>query len=166
MSANRVLDFEHGDCAALAVVLHRLTGYPLMAVLDFDPDVQKEVLVHAFVQTPHTDYPAFDICGPTSVDDIMEKFPIFDDDAEAVPITVERVLEINYAVNCPDQDLVKTAAEELLEKWKFWFAAGVTCFEDLGESDADLFCELQGVSPGEESTEPIPSHQNLLRHTT
>lgn len=43
-------DFLHGQCHALAIALHDLTGKPLRAAIEYDSDIQCDALVHAWVQ--------------------------------------------------------------------------------------------------------------------
>ena len=65
-------DFECGDCAALAVALHRSTGLPLSAVVDFDEVLKQDVLVHAYIRIANAAYPIFDIRGPGDLDYVLD----------------------------------------------------------------------------------------------
>lgn len=46
---NRLDRWLHGRCALFAAALHRVTGLPIRAWLQDDPDLGVPVLVHAFV---------------------------------------------------------------------------------------------------------------------
>ena len=110
-------DFEYGDCAALAVVLHRETGRPLFAVLDFDLDLLQIVLVHAYIKIENKKFQIFDICGPSNLQSILDKYPNTED-AREVSIDERNLLEIAYLPsNMPNIDEVIPFARELIAKW-------------------------------------------------
>lgn len=64
MNADRIMDLEdkaeelkntredylHGRCHALAIALHELTGKPLRAAIEYDSNIKRDALVHAWIQ--------------------------------------------------------------------------------------------------------------------
>ena len=94
----------HGRCALFAVALHRLTGLPIMAWIDEDPEVADPVLVHAFVL--HGDA-ALDAWGRRDPDGLLSEYQHWD--PELVGMTEAEVLAIGEA---PDIDPTLMAEAE------------------------------------------------------
>lgn len=108
-------DFEHGDCAAYAIALHRLTGFELKAVMDFDDELNSKVLVHAYVHVPGVEYPIWDACGLSNLNWVLDKYPNSEDAAE-VSISEQDLLAIAYQPNqYPDIEQVITFAKKVIE---------------------------------------------------
>lgn len=111
-------DFECGDCAALAVALHRSHGLPMFAVVDYDAVLKNNVLVHAYVKIEHAEYPVFDIRGPGNLAFVMDRFPNSGNAAE-IAIDEEKLLAMAHMPsNMPDIEAVMPFARELLDEWE------------------------------------------------
>lgn len=118
MAETAKFDFECGDCAALAVALHRLNGLPMFAVVDYDEVLKKNVLVHAYVKIEHAEYPVFDIRGPGTLEFVLERFPNSGDTAE-VALDEKKLLAMAYMPsNIPDIEAVMPFARELIDEWE------------------------------------------------
>lgn len=79
----------YGACDLFAVALHRLTGLPLAAYIEFDEEMQATVLIHAFVRDGDT---AIDAAGRSDVDDVAADYPCTD--PELVALTETELLSL------------------------------------------------------------------------
>lgn len=64
-------EYLHGNCASLAIALNRLGAGPLIAVIDYDADLEIDCLMHACVSSGKN---YIDIKGFRSMDSIFEDF--------------------------------------------------------------------------------------------
>jgi len=108
---NAVQDFIHGDCPIYAIALHELSGLPLMAMLDYSDEIDKTVLVHAFVMHNNK---VIDAEGYKTIDDIEDEFPI-ENEAEVVNITPKELIKIGYDGVCPPKQQAIQHAKKLLK---------------------------------------------------
>jgi hypothetical protein len=86
--------YFHGDCAIIAVALADLTGKPLAAMLDHDNDLDREVLVHAFVSLDDNGA-IFDAAGLSTIEHVRESFPN-SGSPKTTPIGKDRLLSLAY----------------------------------------------------------------------
>ena len=106
------LNFEEGDCPILAVALNKLTGYPIYALVEWEPKIRKHVLIHAFVKGTEWYY---DIDGGGDVDYYLEKYPN-NGGAELVKMTAQEVLKIGYGKHpIPNLASVLPYAQEIVD---------------------------------------------------
>lgn len=72
--------YLYGSCHLLAVALHRLTGRPIVAALAYDEDIDKEALIHCWVELDGEEL--LDAGGITSAKSSLQNYP--DGDQAAV----------------------------------------------------------------------------------
>jgi hypothetical protein len=104
--------FLHGDCPIFAVALHRLTGYPIYGLVEFDEVIGHTVLIHAYVKAP--DGKLIDASGDEStVETILDVFPN-NGESEEITMTDKQVLKIGYGKQKkPDVNPVILIAESV-----------------------------------------------------
>lgn len=107
-------DYLHGQCATLAIAMHKLAKLPIYAILGFDESIQKLVLIHAYVKAGDI---RIDIKGPRSFEAVALDFQ--DDDAffdsYETEISVQRVAKLATGSRaCPTLDEAMPVAEEIL----------------------------------------------------
>ena len=112
----RELDFFVGDCPVFAIALHKLSGLPLMGIVDYDEDIDDWALVHAYVKQGEN---AIDASGLTTVEDILAEYPN-SGEAEEVEFTIPDLIKIGYGNqhNCPSLTEVIPIAKQLLTNLK------------------------------------------------
>jgi len=110
-SIKQFQDFQYGDCPIYAIVLHEITGLPLMAMLDYSEEIEKTVLVHAFVSYNGK---AIDSEGIKDIQDIEDEYPI-ETEAWISEITPEELLQLGYDGNCPTKQQATNHAASLLK---------------------------------------------------
>ena len=115
-----VQDFEHGDCPIYAIVLHELTGFPLMAMLDYSEEIEKVVLVHAFVEYKGK---ALDSTGIRSIEDIESDYPI-ETEAWVEEISPQDLINLGYDGVCPSKQQAQAHVKNLLKSLNENFADG------------------------------------------
>jgi hypothetical protein len=107
------VDYEDGDCPIFAIALHRLGGYPLMALVEYGDEVGATVLIHAYVK--HDNKWRLDINGEGSVEWYLEKYPN-NGDAQEVEISEKDLLELGYGKNkCPSLQSATKEAKRVLD---------------------------------------------------
>lgn len=106
----------HGHCHFFAVAMHELTGLPLAAYIDYDMDIDRYALVHAFV----VDGPdAIDIRGRMPLKDIIAgEFEVWE--PEYVDASREELLKFGFgrksvSANNPDFKRAMRLAKSVLE---------------------------------------------------
>lgn len=82
--------FLHGQCHLFALALKEASGLPIAAILDFDPNLNKVCLAHAFVR-PHDDY-IIDLKGYREEFSLQKEFDMFE--PESVSITELNLLKL------------------------------------------------------------------------
>lgn len=97
-------EFFEGDCAIFAIALAELTGKPLAAMLDHDDELDKVVLVHAFVLLDDAGA-ILDAAGLSSTDEVRQSFPN-SGNPWTESITKEKLLSLAYR---PDNTPTSTA---------------------------------------------------------
>lgn len=106
------LNFEEGDCPIFAIALHRLSNLPLMALVEYDEDMNSTVLIHAYVKLD--DRWRIDASGETDVDWMLQKYPN-NGNAEEVEISEKNLIELGYGKSqCPTLQQVLPYAKEIL----------------------------------------------------
>ena len=104
------LDFEQGDCPIFAVALHKLSGLPIMALVEYNEEVGDTVLIHAYVR--YDSRWCIDSTGVTDVLTILAKYPN-DGNAEEIQINAQDLLNHGYGKSkCPTLQVVMPYAEE------------------------------------------------------
>ncbi|MFW5962424.1 MAG: hypothetical protein ACOCQR_02300 [bacterium] len=103
--------FLHGFCDDFAIVLAEKFNYRLILWIDYDWDIDKDVLVHAFnVCTVDGKTYYIDVRGITDdLDEIMSDFPHFEEPRLTSPLDIEEAMEVLEALNVPrsNRDLQK-----------------------------------------------------------
>ena len=109
------LNFEEGDCPIFAIALHRLSKMPLMALVEYDEQMGKTVLIHAYVKfTDGREYPCVDINGEGTTKWYLQQFPN-NGNAEEIQISEKDLLELGYGKSqCPTLQQVLPQAKEVL----------------------------------------------------
>ena len=106
----------HGHCHFMALALHEATGFKLAAYLEFDDDIGRTALVHAFVVDGDE---AIDVRGRMPLSDILEgEFQCFEPDL--VEFSREELLLLGFgrksvSSNNPDFRRAKRIAADLLD---------------------------------------------------
>jgi hypothetical protein len=72
VTADEIESYLHGQCHLFAVALHKVTGLPLRAAVGWSDDIDGEVLVHAWVETPEGR--VVDAAGFRSYEDVLETY--------------------------------------------------------------------------------------------
>ncbi len=112
--AEDVLNFEAGHCPIFAIALHRLSKLPLMALIEYDEELESTVLIHAYVKLD--EMWRIDATGKTTVDHIEDSYPNYGD-TEEVEISEKDLLELGYGKNkCPTLQQVLPYAKKVLQK--------------------------------------------------
>ena len=107
------LNFYEGDCPILAVALNQLTKLPIYALVEWGPQIEKHVLIHAFIKGPDGYY--YDADGAGTVNYYLEKYPN-NGEAELVQMTPQEVLKIGYGKHpVPTLDSVLPFAQEIVD---------------------------------------------------
>jgi len=113
MSEAAAMNFEEGDCPIFAIALHRLSKFPLMALVEYDEELGSTVLIHAYVKLD--DRWRLDITGETDVDWMLQKYPN-NGNAEEIEIGEKDLLELGYGKSkCPTLQQVLPHAKEVLQ---------------------------------------------------
>ena len=111
---NNNLNFEEGDCPIFAIALHRLSKLPLMALVEYDEEMGRTVLIHAYVKL--NDEWRVDASGETNVPYMLAKFPN-NGAAEEVQISEKDLIKLGYGKNkCPALSEVLPHAKEVLQE--------------------------------------------------
>jgi len=63
----------HGQCGVFAIALGEVSGLPVYATFEHDNDIDKDVLVHAYVRPNESDL--IDIKGTRNKDWALQEFP-------------------------------------------------------------------------------------------
>lgn len=109
---DEALNFEEGDCPIFAIALHRLSGYPLMALVEYDEELNSTVLIHAYVKLDNRW--RLDATGEVDVPWILAKYPN-NGNAEEIEITEKDLLKLGYGKSqCPSLQEVLPYAKEVL----------------------------------------------------
>jgi len=126
-----------GDCPVFAVALHKLTGYPIYGLVEYDEDINKTVLIHAYVKAP--DGRIIDAIGDEStVEDILTEFPN-SGEVEEVPMTEQEVLSIGYdSSNKPNLYQALEVAKQVLSG-----------LDDINRLDEECGYKAKSVIPDE-----------------
>ena len=112
LSVDSAISFLHGDCQYFALALAKLCKYKIVFWLDFDGEIQKTCLVHAFnyVEGLHDKRIYIDIKGRRTWKDIENNFDYWD---EPILITkdYEGALKLLKGIKVPydDENLIKDA---------------------------------------------------------
>lgn len=111
---DEALNFEEGDCPIFAIALHRLSGYPLMALVEYDEELNSTVLIHAYVKLDNRW--RLDATGEVDVPWILAKYPN-NGNAEEIEITEKDLLKLGYGKSqCPSLQEVLPYAKEVLTR--------------------------------------------------
>lgn len=111
---NESMDFEHGDCPIFAIALHRISGYPLRALVEYDDNLGETVLIHAYVRRDATW--CIDSTGEVDIPWMLAKYPN-NGNAEEISISEEDLLKIGYgASSCPTLNEVLPLAKQVLDE--------------------------------------------------
>ena len=108
------VNYEEGDCPIFAIALHKLSGLPLMALVEYDEESQSEVLIHAYVRQDARW--CIDSSGAVDIPWMLEKYPN-NGDAYEVPLTEKELLKLGYGNNmaaCPTLQQVLPDAKQVL----------------------------------------------------
>jgi hypothetical protein len=109
---NESLDFEDGDCPIFAIALHRLSGRPLMALVEYNEELNSTVLIHAYVKLDNRW--RLDATGEVDVPWILAKYPN-NGNAEEIEIAEKDLLALGYGKSqCPSLQEVLPYAKEVL----------------------------------------------------
>lgn len=106
------MDFEYGDCPIFAIALHRLTGLPLHALVEFDESLETTVLIHAFVRKDSNTL--IDYTGETTLEYITDKYPNWGE-VEEIRISEDDLLGLGYSNNAPPLEQVLLIAQDVLD---------------------------------------------------
>jgi len=105
------LNFEEGDCPIFAIALHRLSKLPLMALVEYDEQMSKTVLIHAYVKLD--DRWRIDSTGETDVEWMLNKYPN-NGNAEEIEISEKDLIELGYGQSqCPTLQQVLSHAKQV-----------------------------------------------------
>jgi hypothetical protein len=109
---NESLNFEEGDCPIFAIALHRLSGFPLMALIEYNERLNSTVLIHAYVKIDNRW--RLDASGEVDVPWLIAKYPNTGN-VEEVEISESDLLELGYGRSkCPSLQEVLPYAKEVL----------------------------------------------------
>lgn len=75
--------YLHGSCHILAAALHRITGRPIKAAMAYDWNIEKDALVHCWIDLEGKD--VLDASGITDTDQSLQCYPGGD---EATVVTI------------------------------------------------------------------------------
>lgn len=126
------LDFMEGDCPIMAIALHRLTGLPLMALVEHNQG--ETYLMHAYVGV--NDKWRLDAEGLGTAAWYKKQFPYdeINGQVEEVTLTEKELLRLGYEADqtqCPTLSQVLPIAKEVIAAAKEDLQdAGVTLDED------------------------------------
>jgi hypothetical protein len=102
--------YLHGECHLLAIALHQMTGFPLIAATVFDEGIGKVALVHCWIQLPGQYL--LDASGLTTVKYSLQFYPE-GDMAVVSAISLKKLLKIGSG-----SDATLQSQEADLEKAK------------------------------------------------
>jgi hypothetical protein len=107
------LNFDERDCAIFAIALHRLSGLPLMALIEYDDEMNSTVLIHSYVKLDNKW--RVDASGETTVEWMLKKYPN-NGNAEEVVIPEKDLIALGYGKGkCPTLKQVLPYAKEILQ---------------------------------------------------
>ena len=108
------MNFEEGDCPIFAIALHRLSKLPLMALVEYDDEMDSTVLIHAYVKLD--DRWRIDVSGETDMNWMLQKYPN-NGNAQEVEISEKDLLELGYGKShCPTLQQVLPHAKKVLKE--------------------------------------------------
>ena len=120
------MNFAEGDCPIMAIALNHLTGLPMKALVEFDYELECDVLIHAYVKSDAADFPILDCNGFSDKAWILDKFP-HGGGSKEVDITEADLLKMGYGDSpVPDINLVYPIAKNVLEDCEFEYPKSIT----------------------------------------